>query len=271
MLVTNTATASFVSRAGRLDVPTVYFCHGLHWNLGNRMSERVWQALELWALRSTDGVIVINDDDEKWFRDKASTLPIKRMHAGVGVPIDRYPRRPYPAMDKVRLVWVGEFSARKRPFLALDVMERLVERTPSASLKMFGQGPLHAGVVAEIERRKLSAHVSAPGKTSAVPNELENAHGLLHTATWEGLPRVGLESLAVGRPVFAFDVKGVRSLPVVNSVRDGDSVALAQMIANYEWNKEAARLPQPDSLDSARVADDILDFLPEAIRAKSAG
>src|SRR5699024_4391684 len=84
-----------------------------------------------------------------------------------------------------------------------------------------------------------------------------------HTATWEGLPRVMLEAVAVGRRTYAFDVKGVRDVPYARLLDDGDTAGMAAAIA-ADWESGELRRPvdaDASGLCSKGVAAEMLGFL----------
>lgn len=216
VLVTNTATASFLARICRSRVPIIYFCHGLHWNRGRDLRSRVWQVLERFALRKTDAVVVLNHDDEDWFNSYYTRGEVDRLPGGVGVPICDFPRSPIPAVEnRVELLWAGEFSERKRPWLAVETIRALTSQNLPVHLTMCGDGPYVDNTQELLKKYDLEKSVSLVGRRSNIPEILTGSHALLMTSAWEGLPRIGLEAIAMGRPVFAFDVKGTRSLPGV--------------------------------------------------------
>ncbi|MHA2787664.1 glycosyltransferase [Corynebacterium sp. S7] len=263
VIITNTATASFLARLRPLPVPVVYFCHGLHWNVGKDLKSRFWQTLERSALRNTAGVIVINHDDEQWFRSKLPAEMILRLPQGVGVPLDDFPRSPIPAVNgKIELVWAGEFSDRKRPWLAVEVIHSLVSKGISVHLTMCGEGEHMERTASLIDERGVADSVTMVGRSSQVAKYLAESQGMLLTSTWEGLPRIGLEALAIGRPVFAFDVKGTRSLPSVYSAPDGDVEQLAQLIADHSSTGFSdINLVDPAELSPDRAAEEIASFV----------
>ena len=272
VVVTNTATASALARTARLRVPVVYFCHGLHWNHGRNPADWVWKSSERLLLRHTAGVIAINSDDHAWFSRRFPTNRILRLASGVGLTPDSYPSTPPPGADGgrgrdvLRLAWIGEFSTRKRPHRALDVASGLRQSGVDFTLEMLGEGPLLAPVNEEIRRLGLCPHVRAAGSGDAAA-VLAASHALIHTSSWEGLPRVMLEALAVGRRTYAFDVKGVRDIQQSVLVPDGETSSLVSRIAR-DW--ESCRLLDSlmvDSaeLDSSHSAESIRTFLEETI------
>lgn len=261
VLVTNTAVASFFARTRDMPCPVVYFCHGLHWNVGKAPAERVWQILERYALRYTDGVVVINDDDDEWFSMYAEAIPRLRLPSGVGLDLSKYRSvAPRVSNEGLRLLWAGEFSERKRPQLAVEVLAEIRRLGVEATLDMCGEGELVANTNAGARDLHVEDYVNFVGYASDIPRRIADSDALLMTSMWEGLPRIGLESIAVGRPVFAFDVKGTRSLPGVFLVPDADVAALAAQVLEKARSPIVAR-PRPQSLDERWVADELVTFL----------
>lgn len=261
VLLTNTAVPSFLARTRIHSYPVIYFCHGLHWNKGTALAERVWQSLERVALRTTSGVVVMNDDDEQWFERYAPDVPRMRLPYGVGLDTSRYrPQSILSTEGGIRLIWAGEFSSRKRPELAIDVLAFLRGMGIDARLQMCGTGKRLEEVKADVVRRQLTRCVTFPGHVSDISTRLADSHLMLLTSQWEGLPRVGLEAIAVGRAVFAFDVKGTRSLPGVVVVPGDDPYVLAERIAASLERGVFETSNQADELDVNWVAEKLADF-----------
>jgi glycosyltransferase involved in cell wall biosynthesis len=263
VVVTNTATASALVRLAGLRAPVVYFCHGLHWGRDDARA-LPWKAVERALLPRTAGVVTINRDDQAWFR-RHGARRVHRLATGVGVPLERWPASPVPAPGAgstgrpaaagIDLLWAGDMTPRKRPQLAVAVVARLVELGVPVRLRMLGDGPLHAAVRSEITARGLDDVVRAEGR-GPVAEALDGATALLHTATWEGLPRVALEAAAVGRWTYGFDVKGLRDAPLVRLAPDGDVEALARLLAGDAAGGALYRVPDVrGTLDAATAAD----------------
>lgn len=256
IVVTNTATASAIVRLAGLAAPVVYFCHGLHWGRESDPRALPWRVIERSLLRRTAGVITINSDDQAWFA-RHGAPNVHRLPGGVGVPLADFPPAPVPDGDPLRLVWIGDFTPRKRPDQALAVAGRLVELGVPFSLRMLGDGPLLDSTRAEIGSRGLAEVVRADGRDRVAP-ALAESTALLHTATWEGLPRVALEAAAVGRWVYGFDVKGLRDAPLVRLSPDGDAAALADRIAHDRASGAVRSVPDVrDGLSAEFAADGI--------------
>lgn len=270
VVVSNTATVSALSRVRRLPVPLVYFCHGLHWNTGRSATERVWQAAEKMLLRNTEGVITINEDDNKWFSKRFSSDRLIRLDEGVGVPLDEYDWTPVSKAKPSSLLWAGEFSNRKRPWLALEVVKALREICPNVSLTMIGDGALRDATVSKVADLGLEDVVSVPGP-QPFREVLPDHAALLHTAEWEGLPRVGLEAAVMGRRTFAFDVKGVRDLPGAYLAREGDIDLLVAGLAHCLGSAGRERgidATVRDGLSAVSAARKIEEFLQKIVLAR---
>lgn len=259
LVVANTATASFLVRLALREVPVVYFAHGLHWSRTGDPRTRHWELLERAALGRTSGVIVLNREDEDWVSKRAPRLPVLRLTHGVGLSPGAYPRFPVEGRD--RLVWIGEHSRRKRPETAVEVVRVLLARRPALRLRMLGEGPLTGRLAAHITRAGLAEAVELVGHVPVAP-ELRRASALLHTARWEGLPRVVLEAQATGRPTVAYDVKGLRGLAQVHTVTDGDVGALARRVEQVLDRRVAAgSFPTLQELSTGHAVVQLLPFL----------
>lgn len=268
VVVTNTATASLLVRAAGVGVPVVYFCHGLHWN-DDRLADLPFQLLERLLLRRTDAIVCINSADEQWFARHAPRTPRLRLLGGVGLDTDRFVRRPElrwrEGEEPLRLVWCGEFTARKNPAAVVQLAHLLRARGVDVVLDMLGDGELFDR---EETRSPLEGLARRHGNTDVIPF-FEQSHVLVQTSRWEGLPRVGLEAIAMGLPVVGFDVKGVRDLPAVQLAPAEDIAALADAVLRAARG-EGPGLPAVSSLSSVHAADALLGFV-QSVRSGQFG
>lgn len=253
VVVTSTATASAIVRAAGLRAPVIYFCHGLHWEDASSISARPWLLAERALLHGTAAVITLNRADEEWFRAHTAK-PVHRLPFGVGVPLEQFPASPVPP-GRLELLWVGDFTRRKRPLQAVAVVQELVRMGCPVQLRMLGDGPLHAEVEQEIDARGLGSVIRAEGR-GPVAAALQSATALLHTAVWEGLPRVALEASAVGRWCYGYDVKGFRDAPLVRLAADNDVQGLARLLMDDHVRGAMHTVPDVRGDVSATAAAD---------------
>ena len=207
VIISSTATASALARLTMRKCPVIYFCHGLHWDNNSGTSALGWKAIERVLLRNTAGVITLNNDDTSWFMAEAPNIPHLRLRYGVGIDPEQYPRIDSPDSSTTRLIWIGELIKRKNPLDAIQVASALKRRGCDFHLDILGQGPMRDQILEAVASNRLADCVTYVGRTPAQPF-MVRSHALMHTARWEGLPRVFLEALSTGRQIFSYDVKG---------------------------------------------------------------
>src|SRR5450631_952104 len=261
VIVSSTATASALARLTIRKCPVIYFCHGLHWENNSGTSSLGWKTIEKVLLDNTHGVITLNNDDESWFTHKAPQIPQLRLRYGVGVDTERYPRIDPPVSDPTELIWIGELSERKNPLSAIQVASALKRLGCDFHLSIAGDGPLRDQTVAAIASSGLDDFVTYVGHTAAQPF-MAQSHALIHTARWEGLPRVFLEALSTGRQIFSYDAKGTRDLPDVRLSPFADTEHMARGIAQWSTRRDSqVPLPELSELSFMRAAEQIEHFI----------
>jgi len=182
------------------------------------------------------------------------------MKYGVGLDPTYFPRSPNVVDGELRIAWIGEFSRRKNPLDAVRVAHELKSRGVRFRLEMLGEGALHARAETMVKSLGLDQHVALRGHID-VTSTLIKSNVLIHTASWEGLPRVFLEAMCIGRPIFSYDVKGARDLPYVTRTpyREPSTMADALM-ADHRSMLDTPAI-SPADLSSNNAADAITEFL----------
>ena len=97
---------------------------------------------------------------------------------------------------------------QKAPLDLVRVAVRVAAAIPEAHFALAGDGELRGAVERAVAGSGLAGRFHLLGWRDDVPDLLGAFDLLLHTARWEGLPRVLPEALASGRPVVATDVDG---------------------------------------------------------------
>jgi glycosyltransferase involved in cell wall biosynthesis len=102
--------------------------------------------------------------------------------------------------DQLLLVAVGRLVAQKRPFVFLDLAERIHAKMPQARFIWVGDGNLAIRWDLVAQERGLASVVRRLGWQSNVRDFLFAADAFLHTAAFEGLPLAILEAMSAGLP-----------------------------------------------------------------------
>lgn len=154
-------------------------------------------------------------------------------------------------IDCPLILWVGNLIGRKSPLLALETLARI----PEAIMIMAGTGPEIGNVRRRVEELQLQERVRLVGRVS--PEQMAQLYAAadvtLHTASWEGLSNVWVESLACGTPIVVAELEAAKPLvaaPGAGRVVDRDPARLAQTV------REMFRLPPNPQL----VADASASF-----------
>jgi len=199
------------------------------------------------SLRYADVVFFQNADDERLFRDRALVRPDQRVVriAGSGVDLDHFRVVPLPPPPLVFLMICR--LIRDKGVIEFVEASRIVGKCrPDARFQLLG--PLDVNPTA-ITERQLSAWqeegvVEYLGRADDVRPAWAAAQVCVLPSYHEGMPRVVLEAMSIGRAIITTDVPGCRE-----TVRDGengylvrarDPVALAERMCDM--------IDQPDRL-----------------------
>jgi glycosyltransferase involved in cell wall biosynthesis len=228
--------------AGRLAVrgrrPTVFVPHAWSFDAVHGPVATASAAWERFAARWT-GVAVCVSEDERT-RGHAVGVRVRMEVVPNGVDVELL--RPTPAVkararmgldERPTVVCVGRLAEQKGQDLLLKAWRTVASAVPGAQLVLVGDGPERAALQAAAP-----ADVVFTGNRSDVSEFLAAADVVAFPSRWEGGPLVPLEAMAMGRPVVAFDVCGVRaSLGSTGAVLEpgnvpGFAAALVRLLKN---------------------------------------
>lgn len=136
---------------------------------------------------------------------------------------------------------VARLELQKRHDILLNAWDLL---GGDAVLLLAGDGSLRTELMRQVAARDLTDRVLLLGNRDDVPDLLAAADVTVLTSDWEGMPVAVLESLAVGRPVVASDVDGVRAAVgdggIVVPRRDPVATAFALRTLLFDADRHAA-------------------------------
>jgi glycosyltransferase involved in cell wall biosynthesis len=126
-------------------------------------------------------------------------------------------------VDKVDIVYVGQFIHRKGLDILLRAIRPLLEKNPQIRLSLIGAGPEQASIEAGLREDGLLGSVELEGAhpSSRIHERLARASLLVLPSRWDGWGLVINEAFAAGVPVIASDRCGGADLivPGVNGYR----------------------------------------------------
>lgn len=102
-----------------------------------------------------------------------------------------------------RFLAIARLNRQKNLPLMIDAFARIA--APGDRLTIAGEGPQRARIARRIAERGLDAQVTLAGHVADVRPLLDDAHALVLSSDYEGVPAVVAEALAAGRPIAATD------------------------------------------------------------------
>lgn len=202
-------------------------------------------------------------DTERFHPERADRLRLRRE---LGIPEDT------PVVGIVAVI-----RRRKGHLILLEAMLSPPLREQGVHLVVAGEGPIRGPVEARVEALGLRERVHFLGYREDVPDVLAACDVVaLPSIMGEGVPQTILQALALGRPVVASDVAGIRQV-----VRHGEtgllvpaedpqalSQAIARLLAEPELGRrlgEAGRAVAVSTYAVHRMADAMERVYGEAV------
>lgn len=151
-------------------------------------------------------------------------------------------RNPCAAVEQVgrdlgsasAIIFIGKLVDLKRPVDAIEVLSMVMERIPSCSLVIIGDGPLRARLVGECVSRGLQDRVRFTGFVANVSDEIDRPFVGLVCSEVEGFPNVLLEMMSLGASVVVSTrcADGIDEIPGLEIVDVGDTRSMADRVCS---------------------------------------
>jgi glycosyltransferase involved in cell wall biosynthesis len=162
--------------------------------------------------------------------DPAHARPVLRQELGVAGPI---------------VGTVGRLHPQKQQADLVAAAPAVLAAHPDATFVIAGEGVLHEALAAQIAALGLEGRVLLLGQRRDVPDVMASLDVFALTSTFEGLCLVVNEALALGAPVVATPVGGVRQTVLDGEtgvlVPVGDVAALADALVRLLSDRDEAR------------------------------
>ncbi len=176
-----------------------------------------------------------------------------------------------------RFVCVGRLIVLKNYPRLIDAMTRLAGRENWA-LDIWGEGEDRADVETAIARSGLGSRITLRGYSENVHPEIVGASALILPSVSEGMPNVLVEAMALGIPIIAADIEGIREVignePACVWVNPLDPADMARGIAAFmdgqcdveEFVRRGRRIAGRYSVSAAQAA--YRDLYRDLLRAR---
>jgi glycosyltransferase involved in cell wall biosynthesis len=251
---THTPKASFLGLpAARLaGTPAIYTIHGaLYFRDNGRMANVLGWCFERWCCSWADRVLVQSREDEAVL-PRVRICPVRKLgYVGNGIDLERFRTTIAPAIESERpiVMMVSRLVLEKGCQDFLDLATALSGQADFVHVGPFEHDQSDALSDEAIARAADSGTVSFVGGVDDVRPYLASADLVVLPSYREGIPRVVMEAAVMGRPVVAYDIRGVREVldPTLGLVAPrGDVSALTELVRSL--------LQDPDRMASLGAA-----------------
>jgi len=196
------------------------FLNPAKWVVGLRKMVIMWYQH---ILRKEDVLFFQNSDDAELFRElDISTKSQVRVLPGTGIDLDEFPMNEMPNLDEgITFLFIGRMLKDKGLYELSEACDLLKEKGLNFECQLLGPldgnpSAIQRGEIAEWEKQGLVRYL---GEVKDVKPYIEGCHVFILPSYREGLPRAGLESMAMGRAIIATDAPGCRE--IVNEPNNG--------------------------------------------------
>jgi len=113
---------------------------------------------------------------------------------------------------EIKILHIGRFDPAKNHELLIDAFALLLKNFPGVKLQLVGDGEFKARVMEKVVKNNLVNHVDFLGVIKDIPGILAVSNILVLSSVAEGFGLVLVEAMAMGLPVVATNVGGVKEI-----------------------------------------------------------
>lgn len=237
--------------AGRAKVKSISTVTGLGYSflkegMVNKIAKKLYQV----AFKSGTRIAFQNRDDKKLFED-LGLCPASKTTLIKGSGINTTHFKPMPKKEryeKLIYLFVGRLLYDKGVTELFEAAQEFKKQCPETEIWVVGaidDGNPSAVAKAEVEAQEANGTIRYWGVSKDVRSIMQEADVVVLPSYREGLPRVMLESLAMGKPIITTDTAGCRE--TIQDTKNGflvpvkDAAALADAMLRMYQLTDAAR------------------------------
>jgi glycosyltransferase involved in cell wall biosynthesis len=211
--------ARFASHRRRVPI-VVHTAHGWQWThaRGGIMNRLIIES-ERRAARVTDRIIVVAERDRQKGLEAGVGRPEQYVLIESAIALDEFDPRAVDGetfrtelgipLDAPVVGTVGRFAYQKAPEIMLQAALKVLSRSPRAHFVYVGDGPLRDRLVSGLGLEEAGSRLHLTGIRREVPAALAAMDVFALSSRYEGLPRVAVEAMAMGKPVVTTPADGV--------------------------------------------------------------
>ena len=217
--------------AKKAGIPSVvHTLHGIHYlHYRNPLLKWAFIVLERRLSRFTDAVIFVSQADlRKGMKLRLAPAGKARLirngidPAGIIPGFDRAAKKSQLGSDgRPLVVAVSRLHRQKGLKYLLRAVPLIREEIPAVKVVIAGGGPLESKLASAMKRLRIGESATLLGERKDAREVLAAADVFVLPSLWEGLPYVLVEAAALGKPIVATDIDGVREV-----VRSGETGVL---------------------------------------------
>ena len=201
----------------------IYTAHGFHFYKGApKKNWLLFYPIEKYLSRFTDAIVTINTEDYELVKTLGFKNEETYLIHGIGIDYARLGvddlsindlRSKYGyGSDDFLMLYLAEFIPRKNHSFLIYVMPKLIERIPNIKLIFAGRGDDKEKMMLLAKRLGVESYVEFVGFRDDVGNLIYISDIGVSSSSQEGLGMCLAESLYMGKPVMASDIRGHRDL-----------------------------------------------------------
>lgn len=114
--------------------------------------------------------------------------------------------------DESDIILLGRLVAQKNPLLFIDIVAEIVKNNPEIRIAIVGDGDLRKDVQDKIMEYGISQNVKLYGFQANPYGLLSKSKVMCMPSAWEGFGLAAVEALALGKPVVASTVGGLKNI-----------------------------------------------------------
>lgn len=160
------------------------------------------------------------------------------------------------------VVFVGSLIYPKNPHKLIDVCSHLIAMKSDVRIAVIGTGDMEQEIVRLASQKDLIENISFLGFQNNPYKIVKDAKCMIMTSRWEGTPMCALEGMALGVPMVATPVDGLKRLIVdgENGFLSEDNIVLAQRIFEIITIEALHRQMSDDQLNKSKKMNNSAEY-----------